>query len=218
MAGRADVAVPFVVGTWEGEVERTEQSTSRTGFGDPMLRFALFVAGAPALTKEEFAGFQPKTIVGLTLRLRLPLGQYESNKLVNLGSNRWMISPQLGVSHLAGRFRLEAYAGAWLFTDNDEFLGTQTQSQDPLYTFQVHVAYRFRPRLWIAASSRQSLGGAVSVDSGDKLESETNNRVGLTLVLPLSAGHALRIAATTGLTATVGNDYTTFGAAWQMRL
>ncbi|KPK61878.1 MAG: hypothetical protein AMS21_08710 [Gemmatimonas sp. SG8_38_2] len=218
LAGRADIAVPFVVGSWEGEVERTEQNTSRTGFADPTLRFALFIAGAPALTQEEFAGFKPKTILGFTLRLRMPLGQYDANRLVNLGTNRWTISPQLGISHLAGRIGLEAYAGVWFFTDNDEFLGTQTQSQDPLYTIQVHASYRFRSRLWIAASSRQSLGGAVSVDGGDKLEAETNNRVGLTLALPLGTRNALKLVATTGLKATVGNDYSTFAVVWQTML
>lgn len=216
MAGRADIAVPLVFGNWEGDIGRTEDSTSLTGFGDPTLRLALFVVGAPALSKEEFATFQPKTIMGLTLRLHLPLGQYDAKRVVNLGTNRWLISPQLGVSHLAGRIRLEAYASAWFFTDNGEFLATQTQSQDPLFTFQLHVAYRFRSGLWIAASSRQSLGGAVSVDGGDRLEPEANRRVGLTLALPIASRYVVKIVATTGLTATVGSDYTTFAAAWQM--
>lgn len=217
-AGRVDVAVPFVVGDWEGEVDRTFQTTSRTGFGDPVLRFAVFFVGAPALKRTEFAGFRPKTIVGATLRLGVPFGQYDPNRLVNLSSHRWTISPQLGVSHLAGRFFFEANAGIWLFTDNGAFLGTSTQSQDPLFTFQAHVVYRFPRGLWIAASSRQSLGGAVQVDDGDKLRMEANNRVGLTLGVPLGLRYAIRFAATTGLTATVGNDYTTVAVAWQVIL
>ena len=216
LAGRADVAVPFVTGDWEGEVVQRGQTSSRTGFADPVLRFALFVAGAPALTRDEFAGFQPKTIVGITLRLQLPLGQYDANKIVNLGSNRWVFSPQIGVWHVVGNFSLEAYAGVWFFTDNSEFLGTKVQSQDPLYTFQVHVSYRFRTGIWIAASSRQSLGGAVTIDGGDKLDPETNNRVGLTFALPIKNRYSLKLIATTGITATVGNDYSTFAVAWQM--
>jgi hypothetical protein len=216
MAGRADVAVPFVKGNWEGEVGRTGQSVSRTGFGDPVLRFALFFAGAPALTRDEFAGFQPGTILGLTLRLQLPLGQYDANKVVNLGSNRWVFSPQIGVWHVVNKFTFEAYAGVWLFTDNRKFLGAKVQSQNPLYTFQVHVSYLFRNGIWIAASSRQSLGGAVTIDGGDKLDPETNNRLGLTFAVPVKSRYSLKLAATTGVTATVGNDYSTFAAAWQV--
>jgi hypothetical protein len=216
MAGRVDVAVPFVIGDWEGAVTQTFQTASRNGFADPVLRFAVFFVGAPALKREEFAVFRPKTIVGATLRAGVPLGQYDPTRLVNLSSHRWTLSPQLGVSHLAGRFILEASAGVWLFTDNGEFLGTSTQAQDPLYTFQAHVGYRFPRGLWIAASSRQSLGGAIRIDGGDKLAIEANNRVGLTLGVPIGRRYAIRLAATTGVTATVGNDYRTVAAAWQM--
>jgi len=143
MAGRADVAVPFVIGHWEGELAQDYQTTSRTGFADPVLRFAVFFLGAPALRRAEFAQFRPKTVVGATLRLGVPLGQYDPARLVNLSSHRWTLSPQLGVSHLVGRFFLEANAAVWLFTDNAEFLGTRTQSQSPLFTVQAHVVYRF---------------------------------------------------------------------------
>jgi hypothetical protein len=216
MAGRADVVLPFVTGNWKGEVEKSEQSTSRTGFGDPVLRYSLFIFGAPALTRSEFAGFQPKTILGVTLRMQLPLGQYDTNKLLNLGSNRWVFSPQIGIWHVIQNFTFEAYAGVWLFTDNKEFLGTMIQSQNPLYTFQVHVSYLFHNEMWIAVSSRQSLGGAVTNDGGDKLDPETNNRLGFTLNIPIESRYALKLIATTGITATVGNDYNTFAVAGQV--
>ena len=59
------------------------------------------------------------------MRLQLPLGQYETNKVINIGSNRWVFSPQIGVWHVVRNLTFEAYAGVWLFTDNDEFLGTK---------------------------------------------------------------------------------------------
>jgi len=216
MSARADAAVPFVDGDWEGELSGTDQTTSRTGFGDPVLRFALFFFGAPALNKDEFSEFEPKTILGATLRVRMPLGEYVADELINLGSNRWVFSPQLGVSHAAGKFLLEAYASAWLFTDNTEFFGTSTLSQDPLWAFQVHLGYLFRRGLWFAVSSRQSKGGRVSVDEGDELSPESNNRLGATLAVPFAHKYSLKFAATTALTTTVGNDYDTFLVAWQM--
>jgi hypothetical protein len=216
MAGRADVAVPFVSGDWEGEVTQSRQSTSRTGIGDPALRFTLFFIGAPALTRDEFAGFQPKTIVGVTLRMQLPLGQYDASKIINLGSNRWVLSPQIGVWHVIRNFTIEAYIGVWLFSDNREFLGTKNKSQDPLATFQVHVSYLFHNGIWIAASSRQSLGGSVTIDGGDRLDPETNNRVGLSFSMPVRSRYAFKLLATAGITATVGNDYNTVGVVWQV--
>jgi hypothetical protein len=216
MAGRFDVAAPLVIGNWEGKLMEENQSTSRTGIGDPVLRYALFISGAPALSKEKFGGFQPKTIVGVTMRIQVPLGQYDSSKLINLGSNRWVFSPQVGVWHRVGNFTLEAYAGIWLFTDNKAFLGTQVRSQEPLFTFQLHASYEFRGGIWIAASTRQSLGGAVSIEAGDRLDPETNNRVGLTLSIPVRPRHTLKLLGTTGLFTTIGNDYNTLALAWQV--
>ena len=215
-AGRFDVVLPMVTGNWEGEVLEEAQSITRTGIGDPVLRYALFIPGAPALRPENFAGFQPKTIVGVTMRITVPLGQYDPDKLVNLGSNRWVFSPQVGLWHVVGHFTFEAYTGAWFFTDNKAFFGSQVRTQEPLYTFQLHVSYELPNGIWIAASTRQSLGGAVSVEGGDRLDPETNNRLGFTLTVPIRPRYALRFLATTGTTATVGNDYDTFGIVWQM--
>jgi hypothetical protein len=215
-AGRFDVSVPLVTGNWEGEVLEETQRTSRFGMGDPVLRYALFISGAPALSPEEFAGFQPKTIVGITMRMTLPLGQYDEDKLINLGSNRWVFSPQIGLWHVEGHFTFEAYAGVWFFTDNKAFFGNQVRSQEPLYTFQLHASYEFRGGIWVAASTRHSLGGVVTVDDGDRLDPESNNRVGLSLAIPVGPRYSIKLFATTGVTATVGNDYDTVGLAWQV--
>ena len=216
MTGRFDAAMPLVTGNWEGELLGGMESTSRTGIGDPVLRYSLFLSGAPALTPEEFAGFQPKTIVGFTMRIQVPLGQYDPDRLINLGSNRWVFSPQLGIWHVVGKFTFEAYSGVWFFTNNNEFLGTQVRSQEPLFSFQIHTSYTFQNGVWIAVSSRQSLGGAVKAEGGDRLDPETNNRIGLSISLPIMSKYTLKIVGTTGTTTTVGNDYDTLALAWQV--
>ena len=88
MASRVDVVQPFVTGQWEGLVQGEHVTTSRTGFADPTLRLVLGIVGAPALSPSEFAEFEPKTVVGATVRVRFPIGQYDPNRLINLGSNR----------------------------------------------------------------------------------------------------------------------------------
>ena len=147
--------------------------------------------------------------------VRVPPGQYDAHRLINIGSNRGAFSPQVGVSHIAGgRLLLEAYAATWFFTDNTALLGTNTFSQNPLVVFQAHAAYLFPRALWLAISSRQSLGGTTSVNGGEDANPESNNRIGLTLGLPLSPRHSLRFVATTGVTSTVGNDYDTVSVSW----
>lgn len=218
LAARADIAVPIVIGDWTGDVDVSGQSerttASRRGLGDPVVRLALFLVGAPALSRAEFAQFRPKTVVGATVRVRIPLGQYDADQLINLGSNRWGFSPRIAISHITGRLLLEAYAATWFFTDNTALLGSNTLSQNPLLVFQVHAAYLFPRNFWLAVSSRQSLAGATSVNGGADVNAESNNRVGLTFGLPLSARHSLRFLATTGLVHTVGNDYNTLSISY----
>ena len=221
LSARADIAAPFVIGEWTGDVTgvvdvRGPTTAARTGFGDPVARFALFFVGAPARSREEFTRIRKRTVVGATVRVRVPLGQYDADRLINLGSNRWAFSPQVGVSHIAGgRLLLEAYAATWFFTDNTALLGANTFSQNPLVVFQAHAAYLFTPAFWLAISSRQGLGGTTSVNGGEDVNPESNNRIGLTLGLPLSPRHSLRFVASTGVTSTVGNDYDTFSVSWQ---
>ena len=213
-AGRFDVVLPFVRGFWQGEINEISENTSRLGLADPVVRYSLFITGAPVLSKEDFSNFKPKTIVGLTMRIQIPLGQYDSNKLINLGANRWSFSPQIGLWHAFRKFTFEAYAGLWLFTENSNFLG-DTRSQNALGTLQAHVSYNFSNGMWLAASTRQSFGGAVTSSSGDQLDPETNNRIGLSLALPISSSYIIKLSGVTGLSTTVGNDYTTFGVACQ---
>jgi hypothetical protein len=112
LSARADIATPFVIGEWTGDVDVPgDTTTSRTGFGDPLARFALFFVGAPARSPEEFVQMKTRTVVGATVRVRVPLGQYDADRFINLGSNRWAFSPQIGVSHIAaGRFLLRPTA------------------------------------------------------------------------------------------------------------
>jgi hypothetical protein len=217
-AARFDVAAPYVIGSWSGRFLDAAATTSKSGLADPVVRLVMPLSGAPALEPAEYALFQPRTIFATTLRVGLPLGRYDADDLINLGSNRWWIGPQLGVSHIEGRLLVESYVGARFFSANEEFLGTSELTQSALFTVQLHVGYRFRRGLWLAASTRQSLGGATAVDGGERVSPETNNRVGLTLNVPLNGSFSVRVAGSTGISATVGNDYDTlvvaFGAAF----
>ena len=73
--------------------------------------------------------------------MNVPLGQYNSDWLINLGSNRYVIRPQLGVLHQRRSWQFEVTGSLFLFQDNDEFwLGTRLE-QDPLWFVQGHVIY-----------------------------------------------------------------------------
>ena len=216
LTSRATAALPLATGNWDAIVgeDTFETDVSRTGLGDGVVSMVVFLLGAPAMTSTEFRDYRRKTIVGFNLRVSVPIGQYDPEKLLNLGSNRWKITPALGISHQMGKFTAEGYAGVWLFTDNTSLLGDNVQSQDPLFAFQLNAAYSFKPRLWLAAGVRQTAGGKTTVNGIGKDDPTENTRLGLILGLPIAQRHTIKLIWTTPLRTTTGGDFDTLILQW----
>jgi hypothetical protein len=211
----ATLGLPYVWGDVEGNVGEDRREVSRSGPGDARLRLAINLIGGPAMTPAEFAKRTPRTTLGASLVVVAPVGEYFSDKLVNIGANRWAFKPELGVSYPIGRWYLDAYAGVWLFTDNDAFFGGAKREQDPLASYQVHVSYAFRPRLWIAFDATYYTGGRTTVDGTRNADTQSNSRLGLTMSLPIGRSQSLKFNWSEGATTRIGGDFTTVGIAWQ---
>jgi hypothetical protein len=206
--------------TWldaEGNVGGTERERSVGGVGDARIRFAVGLLGAPALTPEEFARRTPEPLVGTSLTIVAPTGQYDSSKLVNVGSNRWAFKPEIGVSLPFGKAFVEAATGVWLFTDNDDFFGGQRKEQDPLSSLQLHAGYNFRPGFWLAADATYYAGGRSTVDGVEKDDRQKNSRYGLTLAYPLTSAVSLKASWAKGAFTRIGGDFETFSLFLQYR-
>lgn len=212
-----NVVIPMATGTWEGLVEEEATTVSRTGIGDPILNLSVNFFGAPALSGRSFLDYREKFIMGGSLRIRLPLGQYDETKLVNLGTNRWMFRPALGCSVKLNRWILEAHVSSWFFTRNPNFFNGNDLIQRPLYALQLHAIYQFRPGLWIAVSAGRSNGGDLVVNDLELENTQKNSRFGATLSLPLGGPHGLSFVFTTGISTRFGADFDTFGIVYKYR-
>jgi hypothetical protein len=209
-------SVPYVLGHMEGLVGETQQKIRRSGLADLRAKVSYNIIGAPALTPGEFAKTKPSTIFGVSLTVQAPTGQYNPEKLINVGTNRWAFKPELGVSVPVKHWYFDAYLGAWFFLDNDAFYtGTSTKKQDPLASLQLHVSYSFKPRLWLALDATWYGGGQVTVDSNPPSERQNNSRLGLTFSCPVAKRQSIKLAAGTGASARTGADFNTLLVAWQ---
>jgi hypothetical protein len=209
------LGVPYLWGTVEGDVFEERRQARRSGLGDGRLRLAVNLVGGPALAPREFAQRRRRTTLGASLVVAAPTGQYDAAKLINLGGNRWAVRPELGLSHPVGRWVFEAYAGAWLFTDNTAFFGGTVREQQPLGTFQAHVSYTFRPRLWLAADATYYTGGRTTVGGVLNADFQKNSRVGLALAVPVTRRHSVKLTWATGTAIRIGGDFDSLGLAWQ---
>jgi hypothetical protein len=169
------------------------------------------------MTPAQYRDYRRKTIVGVNLRVSIPTGQYNAGKLLNLGSNRWQFGPSAGLSQWLGKWTFEAYAVAWFFTDNTSAFGGNVVSQDPLYAFQLNVAYAFKPGLWLSLGARQTAGGKTSVNGVKGDTPNEHTRIGLVLGIPVGTRHTIRAIGTTGVRNTTGTDFNTVVVQWLYR-
>ena len=61
------------------------------------------------------------TTVGAALEIVMPFGDYNESKLINLGGNRMVYRPQLGILHQRRNWQFELTGSVFLYGDNDEF-------------------------------------------------------------------------------------------------
>lgn len=208
--------LPLAWGEASGEVGEARRTASRRGLADARLRVSVILAGSPAMSREQFARASRRPIVGASLTVAPPTGQYSSTKLVNLGANRWGYKPEIGVSFPAGRWTIDGYAAAWLFTDNHSYYpNASLREQDPIVGLQTHVSRMIGRRAWLAANFTWYRGGTTSIDHVDKADLQQNTRLGLTWSLPLGGRHSVKLAYSAGATTRIGADFKTVTVAWQ---
>lgn len=215
-SGILNLVLPYAQVSASGEIAGQPRSRSISGPGDPALRVAMNLYGAPALSRSEFAAYQQRTIVGTSLLVTAPLGQYDSSKVVNIGTNRWSFKPEVGVSVASGEhWTFESIAGATFFTDNDNFFNGRTRTQKPLYALQGHAIYNVDRSFWFAADGTYYQGGRTTLNGKLDNDLQQNTRWGLTVSKAVDMHNSIKLNYSNGLTARAGTDFQTIRLAWQ---
>jgi hypothetical protein len=219
LAGRAAtllVAVPILSGHLEGTYLGEPAVADRDGLGDLRIRVGVNLYGAPARRLPEFAKApQAPLNVGASIMVVAPTGQYDPARIVNLGTNRWAFKPEAAIIRNLGPWMFEIYGGAWLFTDNDNYVNGQVRSQKPLASMQFSFRRTFKPGLWISANINYYTGGRTNVGGLFKQDFQANSRAGTTLAVPLGRRNAVRVAVSKGAYTTIGADFLGLSASFQ---
>ena len=216
-SAKLNVAVPL--SSLTGTADYAGQPIQRdvTGLGDPLVKLSVNLYGAPALSLKEFAAYEQDLIVGASLRVTAPLGNYDNSRLVNLGTHRWSFKPELGVSKALGPWTFEAAAAVTLYTTNDDFFNGSTRSQDPLYSVEGHAIYSARSGIWGSFDVTYFAGGRTTIDGTLNNDLQQNWRLGATLTFPVDRFNSIKVYASSGVAARTGNDFDLVGLAWQIR-
>ena len=217
-SARIDLSLPLSDGKWQGLLDGEFASTERQGAGDPKVRFAINLYGSPAQRPQEFEPNYSATTIGAALEVTIPLGEYHEERLINLGSNRWVYRPQIGIVHTVDKWTFEATASAWIFDDNDDYTAPgQTLEQDPLHALQVHVIHTFRPGLWASASAAYGTGAQATVNGVRNPNKQGNLLWAVSVGLPIDRRQGIKLAYQRGeTTADTGVDYDRYILAYSL--
>ena len=216
-SAKAGVLLPYADLYADGYVDGEFRTREDTGLVDPAFYFTMNLYGAPALSVKEFKDYQQDTIIGFTFKLTAPLGVYDNDKLINIGTNRWSFKSEFGISQAIGRWTFDAAAAAVFYTDNNEFDNGKTRQQDPIYSAQGHIIYSFPRNIWAAVSATYYTGGRTTIDGVTKNDLQQNWRTGFTVALPINRNNSLKIFGNSGVSTRTGTDYDSLGIAWQYR-
>jgi hypothetical protein len=216
-SGKVDIIIPEAWLSGQAEVLGQQKSRDVVGFADPMARLYVNLYGAPALSMKEFASYKQDTIVGVSLAVTAPGGQYDQRKLVNIGTNRWSIKPEIGISKAWGALITEFAAGMYIFTDNTQSFMKNTLEQKPIYNLQGHLIYNFGMGIWAAFDANYYTGGRTIQDNIMDANMQQNWRVGGTLSFPITKQNSIKLNGSTGIYSRTGSNFDIIGIAWQYR-
>ncbi len=216
-SGRLTLTVPYAELSGVGRVGGQSINASAEGLSDPMIKASVNLYGAPALTNGQFLSYQQDLIIGASLAATIPWGKYNSSQMVNVGANRSLIQPGVGLSQAIGPWRLELAGMATIYTSNTNYMGSNTLSQNPVYSGETHAIYYFPNTAWISADATYFTGGQTYVNGIPASGTQENWRFGSTLSYPIDKQNSIRLSGSKGVYSHTDTSYNAVGISWQYR-
>jgi len=185
----------------------TTFSQSTSGFADPSVQLDVNLFGTSQLKSTvDLVNYEPKWTLDAAVLLAFPIGEYDDDKLVNMGLNRWygrfavpfkyhfrVFSPGYMTS-------LEITPSVWLFAENDDFIGQKLEN-DPMWQLEAHLTHDFT-RSFFGSLDLLYRGGFQSEIDGVEVGDDLN--IG-------NLGFTLNYQATDNLTIRTGFSSNVFG-------
>lgn len=217
-SSRIDFSLPYLAGRWEGTVDNEFVHFRRRGLGDARVRLSMLLYGGPAETPQEFIkSKKSNTVVGAAVAVTMPTGEYTDERLINLGTGRWTIRPQLGVTHTRGKLTGELTGSVFIYTDNNDFWQNTELETDPLFALQAHLIYTFRPGLWTSFSTAYGWGGEATINGDAKNNPSGNWLSALSFGFPIDRRQGVKLVYLWGRTQkSTGADNDSLIMAWSV--
>ena len=186
----------------------TAFSQSASGYADPSAQLVVNLFGTPPLKANfDLLDYEPTWTLDAAVMLGVPIGEYDDNKLVNLGLNRWFGRIAFPFKYHFGVFTpgymssLEVTSSVWLFAENDDFMGQKLEN-DPLWQIEAHLTHDFTPKFFGSLDLLYRGGFRSEIDDVEVGEDLDIGNLGFTLSYQVTDNLAIR----TGFSSNVFGD------------
>jgi hypothetical protein len=212
-------SLPYGVGNFTGAALGRQKSIYRSGLLDLGFRVSVNLKGGPAMPLDQYLKWKQKAILGASLRVIAPTGQYNPTLLVNWSTNRWALKPEFGYSRRWSGWVLDGYAGGWFYTTNPaEFHipHPAAQTQAPTGSLEGHLSRDFGRGTWVSLDSNFWYGGVTTLGGIRKPATlQANSRIGGTAAFRVSGHQSLKATYSRGAYVRFGGNFQNVSVAWQ---
>ena len=192
--GRSTIVTAVITaGNISGELTKTKGlktlqiSQSARGYGDLYIQGTFNLFGAPALSMEKFAAYEQGTVLSLILGVNLPIGAYDNESALNMGTNQFSGKIALPFMQTIGKFKageittVEITPAVWFYGNNSDYgVLSRTLKKDPLYSVEAHVTQDLTPTFFVSLDYMYQNGGSATVNGSEVAPKVNSDTMGLT--------------------------------------
>lgn len=215
-SAKFNIVVPSAKLDGSATVDGEYLTRNTSGLGDIKARVSLNIIGSPALKLKDFVSYKQERILGVSLEVTAPTGQYDKDKLINIGRNIWAGKVGVGASQVLGNFIVEVLGDVEFYSTNSEFTGVKKEL-DPIYSVQAHLIYNINRGMWVAFNSNYYWGGNTFINGVSKDTTLSNSRMGGVFAMPINRRNSIKFNVSNGISTRAGTNFTTGVLAWQYR-
>ena len=151
-----------------------------------------------------------------------PTGEYDKNKIFNLGQNRWLLRLSLPMSYSIGESfvdpsltTFEVVPAVTFFSTNHAPFGADRQTQKPLYQVEAHVTRSLNSKVWISADAGYFYGAEGSTNGVSDNNARRNFNLGATVSYSPSPSLQMQLSYAEAVSS---NDYGMKGKGLRLML
>lgn len=126
--------------------------------------------GGPSVSAEEYAKTEYDFAVDLQLAFKAPIGEYDVNKNINLGTNRWELKMGFPIMKFfnwgtAQATSIELLPSVSVYTHNNNITNGNRLKQKSTFNLESHITQQlFCKMLWASLDGYYIAGGATAID------------------------------------------------------